>query len=204
MSASEIVEMVKALEEERDDFEQSLLEIDNLVDPDNEHDTWLAPVRELKARADATAQRLALLERMLVVFRRHCAQLSENERDAILHELEASEREATQQGEDERAAEVAPSAHKKPVMQPIVIDDKGIARFRENRIVRDTLKAAERVNFSLNTIAVGRYDDWEREQFSQLIGYSVSGYGDLYPDSPSVERADRIVEQMIKEAPHKK
>lgn len=68
-------------------------------------------------------------------------------------------------------------------MQPIGYDSHGIPRFRENRIVDWLLKKCQADGFGLNTIArmhaQGEFDDAEMIQLSQLIGYSVSGYGDL-------------------------
>lgn len=72
-------------------------------------------------------------------------------------------------------------------MQPIVLDDAGIARFRENAVVRFLVDELKRRGFSLNELDRERCRaDWSREDWSQLmqlIGYSVSGYGDHYwPD----------------------
>ena len=78
----------------------------------------------------------------------------------------------------------------KPVhpMQPIVMVD-GIKRFRSNAICRwlvDTGRA------NLNEIALKEFDDEDQAQFAQLIGYSVSGWGDLsYVDPEAVAIADR-------------
>lgn len=77
------------------------------------------------------------------------------------------------------------SARRKPARhprQPVVIAGDGVARFKENRIVRWMLAAVESQGDDLNTIAYtfpeeGFDDDYQ--QLMQLIGYSVSGYGDL-------------------------
>lgn len=83
-------------------------------------------------------------------------------------------------------------------MQPIVLDEDGVARFQENRIVRDLLKSGA---INLNDIAIraahGEYTDAEQMQLAQLIGYSVSGFGDLsYADKGVVRRADRKAESL--------
>ena len=84
-------------------------------------------------------------------------------------------------------------------MQPIQLDAHGVARFAENRIVNDLLEFAAARRFGLNQIAIGDYSDEERMQLAQLIGYSVSGYGDLsYASEESVRKADTIVEELIK------
>jgi hypothetical protein len=83
-------------------------------------------------------------------------------------------------------------------MQPIVWDDHGVIRFKENRIVRWLLDAGP---FDMNQIAAlpGITDD-ERTQFAQLIGYSVSGAGDLpYFDDEVLEQADAMAEELSKE-----
>lgn len=63
-------------------------------------------------------------------------------------------------------------------MQPIILDRHGIARFKRNNLVCFIL------------------DNWV--QLAQLIGYSVSGFGDLhYADKHSVRKADRRVKTLL-------
>lgn len=83
--------------------------------------------------------------------------------------------------------------------QTIFVDDHGTARFAPNRIVNDMLEAVRGgVRMDMNSIACNdKYSDEERMQFAQLIGYSVSSYGDLsYVSDASVRKADKIVEKM--------
>jgi hypothetical protein len=62
-------------------------------------------------------------------------------------------------------------------MQPIEWDEHGVIRFKENRLVRHLL---DNGGLDMNDLArVPGITDDERSQFAQLIGYSVSGYGDL-------------------------
>ena len=79
-------------------------------------------------------------------------------------------------------------------MQPLVWD-KEVIRFRENRIVRRLLDEG---GINLNDIAL--WEDVSREeraQFAQLIGYSVSGFGDLeYASDEFLDEADRQAEAM--------
>lgn len=87
---------------------------------------------------------------------------------------------------------------KKYPMQPIVIIDD-VARFLKNRIVRDLLDEG---SLDLNKILLrmhnGNYTREEYEQITMLIGYSVSGFGDLSTsDSYRVDCADAIVERML-------
>jgi len=61
-------------------------------------------------------------------------------------------------------------------LQPLEKDEQGILRFKQNKIVRFLLDAGP---FDLNQIACMPFDQEDREQFAQLIGYSLSGFGEL-------------------------
>ena len=61
-------------------------------------------------------------------------------------------------------------------LQPIRVDVNGVQRFVANRIVEAILKTS---TLDLNKIACMDFTREEHEQFAQLIGYSVSGWGDL-------------------------
>ena len=64
--------------------------------------------------------------------------------------------------------------------QPVVIDDKGIERFKVNKIVRALLdKATAAKAMDLNMIAGMDFSDEDRQQFYQLLGYSLSGYSEM-------------------------
>ncbi len=78
-------------------------------------------------------------------------------------------------------------------IQPLVLDKEGVIRFKENKVVRYLLNAATLSGVcSMNALAILPFDDDDRTQFAQLIGYSVSGAGDLDYFSRSVlARADR-------------
>lgn len=60
-------------------------------------------------------------------------------------------------------------------MQPIV-NDGGVMRFKANAIVRFLLDAGP---FDMNRLALMPFTPEDREQFAQLIGYSVGGFGEL-------------------------
>lgn len=86
-------------------------------------------------------------------------------------------------------------------MQPVGVDQYGTHRFLENRIVRDMVEFARPHGFDLNEMATraaqGQYSQSEREQFAQLIGYSVCGYLDLsYVSNKSADRAIALDEQL--------
>ena len=92
--------------------------------------------------------------------------------------------------------ELAPLSDRVP-MQPLQQDAAGIARFRANPIVRYLLDAGP---FNLNDIALlPNIPQEDRAQFAQLIGYSVSGYGDL-DYALNVEEADAEVLKMMQRA----
>ena len=62
----------------------------------------------------------------------------------------------------------------------------GIQRFPENPIIRDLLSAAsDRANpgLDLNEIARRGYRDQDRQELYRLIGYSVCGFADAFPDA---------------------
>ncbi len=86
-------------------------------------------------------------------------------------------------------------------MQPIHVTDDGTVRFVSNRIVRWLLDAGP---FDMDQIAMlPGITREEHEQFAQLIGYSVSSFGDLsYAQPETVKAADAEAERLLgKEAP---
>jgi hypothetical protein len=87
---------------------------------------------------------------------------------------------ATQSAQTERAP-----------MQPLVIDQVGTVRFKENAVVRYLL---DNGGVDMNQLCTLDFSDEDRSQFAQLIGYSVSGYGELsYVSDESYERAADLV-----------
>lgn len=76
--------------------------------------------------------------------------------------------------------------------QPIYLDEDNVARFRANKIVEYIRKHyGVNLNDLHRAIPVdGAREDWE--QFAQLIGYSVSGFGELsYVSDESYQTAIR-------------
>lgn len=65
---------------------------------------------------------------------------------------------------------------KNPI-QPLAKDAKGVLRFKENAIVRHLLDTHPKIG--MNQLAALDFTDDDRQQFAQLIGYSLSGYGEL-------------------------
>ena len=81
--------------------------------------------------------------------------------------------------------------------QPVGWDGAGVIRFKPNAIVQALLDDCRRLGgLDLNGIGIGvargRYTNEDQIQLAQLIGYSVSGFGDLsYVPRSMVRQADR-------------
>lgn len=80
-------------------------------------------------------------------------------------------------------------------MQPVIIDDDdGIHRFKRNAIVCYLI---DRGPITMNDLAIMAFSREDHEQFAQLIGYSVSGFGELsYASKEMIQRADRESEAL--------
>jgi hypothetical protein len=76
--------------------------------------------------------------------------------------------------------------------QPIVLDEHGTPRFKANAIVQWMLEQGRAgCAFDLNTIAKQRFSREDMVQLAQLIGYSVSGFGELsYVPQEEIDAAD--------------
>jgi hypothetical protein len=64
-------------------------------------------------------------------------------------------------------------------MQPLGLDAHDVIRFKGNAIVRAVYEVAREHGYGLNEIAQGDFSDEDRQQFAQLLGYSLSGYAEL-------------------------
>lgn len=90
-------------------------------------------------------------------------------------------------------------------MQPIILDPKGVPRFKKNQIVDMLLKASQfdmslkTSQIDLNNIAtrvqLGEFPQEDYDQLMQLIGYSVSGAGFL--NKETLDEADRQAEMLL-------
>ena len=65
---------------------------------------------------------------------------------------------------------------KNPI-QPLMKDANGVVRFKGNAIVQHLLDTHPTCD--MNRLACMDFTDDDQQQFAQLIGYSLSGYGDL-------------------------
>ena len=83
--------------------------------------------------------------------------------------------------------------------QPLYIDDKDVARFKPNQIIR-ALVYEEVID--LNKIALRDFPDEDQQQLAQLMGYSVGGYSELsYVSDESYDRAVEA-EQRLRAGSH--
>ena len=83
-------------------------------------------------------------------------------------------------------------------MQPIEWVN-GVIRFKSNKIIEWLWESGK---IDLNQIAImtahGKFSEDDQMQLAQLIGYSVSGFGDLsYASKESIQRADEIAQALL-------
>jgi replicative DNA helicase len=85
------------------------------------------------------------------------------------------------------------SKTKNPI-QPLAKDARGALRFKANAIVQHLLDSHQ--SCDMNTLASMDFTDDDRQQFAQLIGYSLSGYGELqrYVDDEAYDTAAHMAE----------
>ncbi len=82
---------------------------------------------------------------------------------------------------------------KNPI-QPTELDN---SRFKENKIVRYLLDHGP---FDMNHLARLNFSNDDRQQFAQLIGYSLSGYSDLgYVDDEAYNAACLMAKEGLTE-----
>lgn len=80
-------------------------------------------------------------------------------------------------------------------MQPVFIDNYGASQFKSNKIVKFLY---EQLHGGMNTLMQMDFTKNDRQQFAQLIGYSVSGYSELnYVDETAYLRAQAQAETNI-------
>jgi len=81
-------------------------------------------------------------------------------------------------------------------IQPLE-DDRGVIRFKGNKIVCHLL---DNGGISLNDLARMNFSVEDREQFAQLIGYSLSGFGELsYVRDDTYGAAEKMAERGLSE-----
>ncbi len=91
---------------------------------------------------------------------------------------------------DEPKATADQRAALKHPIQPVGDDGQGVLRFKPNAIVKHLL---ENGPFNLNDIARAKFSRDDREQFAQLLGYSLIGASDLsYMTDEVLDAAKRM------------
>lgn len=81
-------------------------------------------------------------------------------------------------------------------MQPIGWAKDGVVRFKANRIIEWLFESGK---LNLNEIACMDFPIEDRVQLAQLLGYSVSGFGDLsYVPKELVRECDEIADKVPK------
>lgn len=83
---------------------------------------------------------------------------------------------------------------RKHPLQKIHVTDRGTVRFVENKIVSHLLDAYPGGLNALARLFRNEVDDYE--QLMMLIGYSVSGFGDLDLNRRTIATADRIAARL--------
>lgn len=139
---------------------------------------WSAEVARFEREARQPAPDVSDYEQVLDDHRRLTREL-----DVLLNSEEGAAQQASladlvAQLRTESKRSQAMTTPKHPI-QPIVADNRGRLRFKENRIVSDLLDFASDRGFDLNEIARRNYSREDRQQLAQLIGYSLDGYGEL-------------------------
>lgn len=86
-------------------------------------------------------------------------------------------------------------------IQPLFEDQHGRTRFKSNTIVQHLLDWATERGMGLNELARMPFSDEDRQQFAQLIGYSLDGYGELsgYVDDDAYNAAANMAQGMSEE-----
>lgn len=89
---------------------------------------------------------------------------------------------------------VATMAPRNP-MQPVVLDDaQRVVRFKSNAIVQYLL---DNGGIDMNQLAMREFSQDDREQFLQLIGYSIGGYHEIsYVSDESAMAASAAAERL--------
>ena len=82
-------------------------------------------------------------------------------------------------------------------MQPIVFDEHRVIRFKRNTIIDYLFNTGK---LDLNELAMMEFPVEDRMQIAQLLGYSVSGYGDLsYVTKKNLAKADAKAAELREE-----
>lgn len=101
-------------------------------------------------------------------------------------------------------------------MQPVYTDEHGVPRFKDNAIIRfivdnaaecvhpgapridpDTGRPFHQGRLDLGKLAMMDFPQEDREQFAQLMGYSIGGYHELsYVSDESAAAASKLADEL--------
>lgn len=91
---------------------------------------------------------------------------------------------------------------KNPI-QPLTKDKHGVLRFKKNALVDALLTHGQNTGLGLNQLATQFYADEHKDdwcQLAQLIGYSLSGFGELsYVDDVTYDVASAMADGKVHE-----
>jgi hypothetical protein len=83
-------------------------------------------------------------------------------------------------------------------IQPLYKTESGTMRFKGNAIVQHLLDTHQ--TSDMNKLACLYFTDEDRQQFAQLIGYSLSGYGELsYVSDDAYGAATTMADEQLNE-----
>lgn len=120
-------------------------------------------------------------------------QQSVSDKDALYFESKAQGHLLEIQSKLRKLAERCSVQEQSTPVQPVVVDDHGVLRFKKNAIVDNLYEHGVKTGYGLNEMYTENHTDEDRMQFAQLIGYSVVGYSTLsYVTDESVNAAFAI------------
>lgn len=80
-------------------------------------------------------------------------------------------------------------------IQPLILDENGIIRFKSNKIIRLLLDDGK---YDMNRLALIDFSKEDREQFAQLIGYSVCEFSELYyVRNKTMKKVNKLEHELI-------
>jgi hypothetical protein len=124
---------------------------------------------------------MSALEALYALFREN--EIPMSDRNGVLHDIISAalaEADAEPYCQDDRGAVYTHPPRRESATgptQPLEKDERGVLRFKPNRIVQHLLDTHPTCD--MNMLARLDFSDEDRRQFAQLIGYSLSGYGEL-------------------------
>lgn len=91
---------------------------------------------------------------------------------------------------DQTSHDTSPPQRKPLTLQPVIKDKHGVLRFKRNKLVDALYEHGVKTGLGLNELHCMEFTDEDRQQFAQLIGYSVDGYCGLsYVTDEAAEQA---------------